>query len=309
MELLRALAVIAEGPSPEAARLAPLLELGATPTPEEHAQLFTFELYPYASVYVGAEGMLGGEARDRVAGFWRALGETPPVEPDHLAALLALYAHLSAIEETVTPARRPAVRHTRAALLWEHLLPWLPAYLDKLRGLATPVYARWQALLRDALVAEARALPAPRDSLLPLHLRATPALPGADAPGDEWLAALLAPVRCGLILTRSDIARAATSLGLGLRAGERRFALQALITQDDAMFDWLADEAAASRRAHLAWESVTGPLARFWAGRAGETEAALRSYRIGDPSGTSRSGWTNTMSPSPSITPSVSTSE
>ena len=36
--------------------------------------------------------MLGGEARDRIAGFWRALGLVPPPEPDHLAVMLGLYA-------------------------------------------------------------------------------------------------------------------------------------------------------------------------------------------------------------------------
>ena len=55
-----------------------------------HTDLFVFQLQPYASVYLGAEGMLGGEARDRIAGFWRALGASPPSEPDHLATMLAL---------------------------------------------------------------------------------------------------------------------------------------------------------------------------------------------------------------------------
>jgi hypothetical protein len=33
---------------------------------------------PYAAVYLGAEGGFGGEAADRVAGFWRAIGVPPP---------------------------------------------------------------------------------------------------------------------------------------------------------------------------------------------------------------------------------------
>jgi sulfite exporter TauE/SafE len=39
--------------------------------------------------------MLGGAARERVAGFWRAVGLVPPPEPDHLAALLGLAAGVS----------------------------------------------------------------------------------------------------------------------------------------------------------------------------------------------------------------------
>ena len=38
---------------------------------------------------------MGGLARERIAGFWNAVGLTPPPEPDHLAALLGLYASLT----------------------------------------------------------------------------------------------------------------------------------------------------------------------------------------------------------------------
>ena len=89
MELFRALAVLAEPPRAETAHLAVALELGAVPEASEYTDLFVFQLYPYASVYLGAEGMLGGEARDRIAGFWRALGQVPPAEPDHLAVMNA----------------------------------------------------------------------------------------------------------------------------------------------------------------------------------------------------------------------------
>ena len=73
VELLRVLAVLAEPPSPEYARVAEAAGLGPAPTASEHGDVFLFQLYPYASVHVGAEGMMGGEARDRLAGFWRAL--------------------------------------------------------------------------------------------------------------------------------------------------------------------------------------------------------------------------------------------
>src|SRR3982750_3893746 len=98
MELFRALAVIAEPPTTATEQVAAALGLGPPADASAYTELFLLQLYPYASVYLGAEGMLGGEARDRVAGFWRALGETPPVEPDHLAVMLALYARLVEME-------------------------------------------------------------------------------------------------------------------------------------------------------------------------------------------------------------------
>src|ERR1043165_2886137 len=126
MELFRALALFAEPPRQESAHVAQALELGELPAESEYTETFLFQLYPYASVYLGAEGMMGGEARDLVAGFWRALGLVPPAEPDHLSLMLALYAELAGREEHERGASlKERWRHARAAFLWEHLLSWL----------------------------------------------------------------------------------------------------------------------------------------------------------------------------------------
>lgn len=281
MELLRALAVLAEPPRPETAHLSELLALGAVPDPTDYVQLFVFELYPYASVYVGKEGMLGGEARDRVAGFWHALGETPPTEPDHLALLLALYAHLVdlAADEADT-RRRAALQVAHAALLWEHVLSWLPFYLEKLVDLAPPPYEAWGRLLLGTLAREAGATTHPRR--LPLHLREAPPLPDLDVSNPvAFLSALLAPVRSGIILTRADLARAARELGLGLRAGERLYTLRALIAQDPrGMLQWIGDEASAWHRRHHATQATPAIIAAHWARRAAATAERLRGIRL-----------------------------
>src|SRR5215210_4054397 len=112
MELFRALAMFAEPSVEGSARVAEALELGQPPAESEYTETFLFQLYPYASVYLGAEGMMGGEARDRVAGFWRALHLTPPAEPDHLSVMLALYAEL--VERKEKDARlSDALNHAR----------------------------------------------------------------------------------------------------------------------------------------------------------------------------------------------------
>src|SRR3712207_5397944 len=124
MELFRALAVLVEPPGrPGVARVAEALGLGAVPEASAYTELFVFRLYPYASVYVGAEGMLGGEARDRVAGFLAALGHEVPAEPDHLALLLGAYAGLCEAERDGPEGpRRGCVRGARRAMPWEHPL-------------------------------------------------------------------------------------------------------------------------------------------------------------------------------------------
>jgi TorA maturation chaperone TorD len=280
MELLRALAVLAEPPVEESVRVADALGLGPMAGAGEYTELFVFQLYPYASVYLGPEGMMGGEARDRIGGFWRALGETPPAEPDHLAVMLALYARLVEMEESESEAaRRQGWAQARRAYLWEHLLSWLPVYLDKLTDIASPFYRGWGELLSQALKVEAEMVG--RQSLLPLHLRDAPGLcdPRCDEVG-EFLQSLLAPVRSGMILVRSDLTRAARELRLGLRLGERKFILRALFGQDAAgLLEWLAEEATGWQKRHRIHLETLGGVAAAWEERALGSAKLLRELR------------------------------
>ena len=282
-ELFRALAALAEPPDETTARLSEALDLGTPPRAEVYTQLFLFQLYPYASVYLGAEGMLGGEAQDRVAGFWRALGQVPPAEPDHLAVMLALYARLREFGEgEQDERRREGWRHARRAFLWEHLLSWLPVYLSKLQDLCqldedeSGLYARWAKLLARALDEEARTL-GPQGPL-PAHLREAPPLADPrDAGTDEFLRALLAPARSGLILTRSDLRRAALRLELNARPGERHFVLKSLFAQDAAgLLAWLKQEADLAAEQHRARRDALGEVALAWERKATAASALLK---------------------------------
>ena len=268
MELLRTLATLAEPPAPEHRPLAEILNLGPEPDRAAFTDLFELPLYPYASFYLGPEGGLGGEARDRIAGFWRALGETPPPEPDHLSTMLALQARLAELErEAPVAASRDGWRRARRAWLWEHLLSWLPPFCDKVGAVGPPYYQRWASLLLAALAEEAGALgEQDRESL---HLREALALADPRREGGEaFLAALLTPVRSGLILVRSDLERAAAELGLGCRAGERRFALRALLDQEPiGVLSWLSRFAARAASRYRILDPAAG-WAGFWSGRA-----------------------------------------
>jgi TorA maturation chaperone TorD len=282
MELFRALAVLAEPPVAEAAHVADALELGQLPDRAEYTEVFVFQLYPYASVYLGAEGMLGGEARDRIGGFWRVLGEMPPAEPDHLAVMLAFYARLCEMHEDESDeVRRAGWNGARKAFLWEHLLSWLPFYLSKLETVtASPFYRRWGEILSLALLEEARAVGVQEQ--LSLHLRDAPGLvdPRRGEVG-EFLQSLLAPVRSGMILARSDLSRAARSMGLGLRLGERRFILEALFGQDAAgVLGWLAEEASHWGERCRCYREELGAVASVWEGKALTSAKLLRELEL-----------------------------
>lgn len=281
MELLRALAIFAEPPTSEAEAVAHALELGALPTADEYTELFLFQLYPYASVYLGAEGMMGGEALDRIAGFWRALGQMPPAEADHLAIMLALYARLAELEmEEPDLARRAGWRGARKAFLWEHLLSWLPVYLSKLALIAPPFYKKWGATLMKTLLDEAEALG--EQQSLPLHLRQSQGLidPRGGASVAEFQQSILTPARFGGILTRTDLKRAARRLGVGLRMGERKFTLTALFAQDArGVFDWLIEEAGGWQQLHRRDSATLGATSQVWEERARTAALLLEELR------------------------------
>jgi hypothetical protein len=281
VEVFRALASLVEPSGPESRRLADLLELGPLPDGPELSELFLFQLYPYASVYLGAEGMMGGEARDRIAGFWRVLGLDPPAEPDHLAVMLALYARLAELEDEADDARqREAWRQGRVAFLWEHLLSWLPPYLSKLSEIGPPFYRRWAELLTSSIGEEGKRQDHPER--LPLHLREAPRLAAPDAEGGQaFLRSVLSPVTSGIILVRADLHRAARELDLGVRLGERQFILEALMSQDSvATLRWLEGECEGWIDRHHRSQPPTGPIADFWISRAESTGQILERSRV-----------------------------
>lgn len=290
MELLRALAAFVEPPGPEHRRLADLLDLGGVPDRAGHTELFSMQLYPYASIYLGVEGKLGGEARDRIAGFWRALDATPPPEPDHLAVLLAAYASL--VEREAAGASVEGWRRARHAFFWEHLASWLPPYLDRVVELAPWPYARWAALLQDVMADEAAVLgPATGPTS---HLRVMPppgpgqALPvvapdaaaGASSGAATVLDGLFTPARTGVIITRRDLADAARHAGLGARLGGRRFILEKLLGQDPGgVLLRLAELAERQAAAHRAAPAALAAAREPWARRAEATAMALHEAR------------------------------
>lgn len=274
-EVFRALGALCESPEPEHARLADALGIVPPGDPVDEGSTFLFEVYPYASVHLGDEGMLGGEARARVAGFWTALRLVPPSEPDHLASLLGLYAALIDLEEREDdPALARARREARRALLHEHLTSWLQPFLGAVERVGTPHQVSWAGALRAALVTELAEMGEPER--LPLALRESAPLP--DDPR-EALGLATAPARTGIVLTRTDVVAAGRRLGVGVRMGERAFAIRAMAEQDPAgVAAWLAETAREACRSY--GEAATGAcapttVAAWWADRAAVTARTM----------------------------------
>lgn len=286
IELARALAVLAEPPAPEHQTICDSLGI-PTPARADYADIFLFQLFPYASVYLGPEGKLGGVAADRIAGFFRALGLTPPAQSDHLAVLLGAYATLCEREhDEQDDARREAWGRAREALLVEHLLSWVPPFVGKVADLGEPAYSAWAGLVDDLLRDETARSPR-AVACMSAHLADAPVLPDPrDNPASDFVDGLLAPARCGLIVTATDLARAAEDLGLGRRVGERRFVIRSLLDQDAAgLLAWIGAAADITSAAlDTDWYGAT-PAGAWWRGRCSATSdllAALATEAVPD---------------------------
>ncbi len=272
-ELLRAVGAVTATVPPSGDRVALALGLEAF-EPAVHTDLFVLSLPPFASIHLDPEGKLGGEESDRVAGLWRVLGLNAPANPDHLGALLALYAELGEAEYGAALERtRARLRHSRSVLLWEHLWSWVPGYLDAAER-EGDYAASWARLTRRVLVREAHL--SPGATALPLALRVAPGPLDARVGVDDLLDALCAPVRTGIVLTYRDLRHACDDMGLGLRRGERRYALRAMFEQDTpATLRWLHRYALEWERLHRGRPLVRHDSSWWWIARAARTALVL----------------------------------
>lgn len=235
--------------------------LPATYDPDEasaaHHSVFGLNVFPYQSVFLGPGALLGGAERTRVAISYAASGylaDAADGEPDHIAAELAFLAALCATEADAhaggrTRTAEQAARSMRA-FLDEHLLWWLPIFVQAVRRQGDPFYAAVADMTlalgmdhRLALGADDAHATSPGRTRLPAS-----ADPLAEpAAGLKDLADFLAtPVQAGLFLSREDIGRIARGCGLPCGFGDRRQMLTTLL-RAAAEFDGLPALAAALR--------------------------------------------------------------
>ena len=180
------------------------------------------------------------------------------------------------MEDSSGPVAQAAlVARSRRALLEEHLAPWVFHFLTRVEELGGPFHAAWARLLRETLAAEVDRHG--RVTSTSAHLASVEELPDPRTEGAKpFLAGLLAPARAGAILTRADLGRIAQELDLGLRAGERRYALEHLIGQDaPAVLDALAAEVGRQGAGHRERVPRVGRASEFLAGRAERAHALL----------------------------------
>ena len=273
-ELIRSLGAVVLTPPGQNQALYEALGL-PMPTGAEYTEVFVLSAPPHGAIHLGPEGKLGGEGLDRIAGFWRALGLVAPTDADHLGTLLMLYAELVEAEGSARDERaQEQMRRARTALFHEHIWSWAPGYLDAVQGLQVTALTSWSQLSDEVLRAEYAQLDEPET--LPLAMRLAPEPLGDDHTLDETLDALVAPIRSGFVLTHRDLTICAGQAGVGLRRGERRFALRAMLEQDaPGTLGWLAEHAHTWSGRH--GRPGAGSAGAWWSERAAHSARTLRT--------------------------------
>ncbi len=277
-ELGRALGCLLDLPSSAHGPVAAATGLGEAPTVEAHTAVLVLQCPPHAALYLGDRGMLGGDAADRVAGFWAAIGVPAPAGCDHAARLMALNAALAERERTAAgPAARAAAR-ARGALVREHLSSWLPVWFAALADTGDPWFGAWAERAGSWLAAELGALGGSGGLAATEPAALADAGPGLEGAGgvDELVDALASPVRCGMVLSTSRLREAARSAGMAVRVGERRFVLRSLLEQDTAgTLRWVSGEARRWEGRFARWAHVDPVVGSWWQARARRTSLTL----------------------------------
>jgi TorA maturation chaperone TorD len=186
-------------------------------------RLFIKDLPPFASIYLSADGNIGGDSQAVISGIYRALGVPVPNDPDHLSSLFALLSQIlvaeaKSIENGSEPELSSVVR-TRQVLVNDHLLTWLPAYLISAIRVAPQPLSNWVSLCWDALrlLSPPAEAPGPKDREVCLDQVDNLA---------KLIDFLTTPSKSGIILTLSDIETISTEIGLAVRAGTKRMVLK-----------------------------------------------------------------------------------
>jgi hypothetical protein len=278
-ELIRSLGAVILTPPPDNAAVCTALDL-PIPSGVDYTDAFVLSAPPHAAIHLGPEGKLGGEGLDRIAGFWRVLGLQAPEDADHLGALLMLYAELAEAERDTSSEHGSAqLNRLRSVLFHEHIWSWAPGYLRAVTDLGIASVAAWAELTDEVLRAEYAVLTAPE--MLPLALRSAP--PGLDVGDslDDTLDALVTPIRSGMVITYRDLADCASRVGVGLRRGERRFALRAMLEQDaPATLAWFGARAARWSRECVSTPHAANDPCVWWSHRSANTARVLEALIV-----------------------------
>jgi hypothetical protein len=242
-----------------------------------YSELFLLNVYPYAGIFLEANGELNGARAQEMAALYEQYAYAPNElravgAADHIGLLLGFADAVG--QDIVLP----------------YLMDWAPVLcLAVERALTThPFYQALAARTREFLLQANRKQGA--SGAAPLGLPFSN-LQFLFADEEEWstrgvVRYLLAPARSGIFLTRARLGLWARALGVPVAFGDRVQLGAALLenagalNQIETVFDWLRAEAEAWDAAYAAWQTqFAWQHAHIWRARTQNTFRLLQEMR------------------------------
>lgn len=258
----------------------------------DHYALFGMNVFPFETVFLAEDGLLGGIVTESVARAYYEAGYRPDESEtaDHIGNELGLMAFLcgaesDAREDEVTQAVYH-MTHLQRQFLDTHLLCWLPSLVLAIHRQGNETFSIIADLVLDLSFKHRQSLDDdPMHPTPPLVLPPAPNILDNDKTGLKDIAEfLLTPVYTGLYFSRDDIARIGSQFRLPRGFGKRHQMLTNLLntavdyTAVDELMSALQDEVNTSRNFY----SQRVPDKRFseaWIKRLDETTQFLETIR------------------------------
>ena len=259
-----------------------------------HQHLFGFNLFPYASIFLASDGLLGGDVTAQVVGQYQRSGfavDSRAASADHIGHELQFLAFLSAAESDAwrdgLPQQVLRVQQHLRDFLQNHLLYWLPPLVTAVSAIAPATfYAALSDLVLQLVLEQYEQLCA---NQLPLAqadpLPQPPDLLAQEKTGLRRIARYLTvPPYSGIYLSRDQISQIARQHNLPRGFGSREEMLENVLVTAvqydtlpallDTLHQTLADWDTAYRQ-----HAILAPFMAPWLHRIQRTQAMLAEMK------------------------------
>ncbi len=227
----------------------------------DHYQLFGLNIFPYATIFLHHDTMLGTVVSNNVETFYHEVGFMDYVSdiPDHVGNGFALLSFLSGAEadayadQVLHEARR--MQHLQGRFLQEYLLRWLPALHKTVLEHHHALYGTLLELGLQLTLSQYEAIAASMVTAeINFELPEPPALLENDKTGLKDIAEyLLVPAYAGFYLSRDTIRQLGTIHNLPHGFGKRQQILTNLI-RTAVDYDLLEDVMVSLQNVRQSWQ-------------------------------------------------------
>jgi len=275
----------------------PTAPLHADQEAAAHYYLLGYNVFPFQSIFLDPQSLLGGPVTDSVLAFYRRVGfgvTFSAESADHAGVELALLAFLCGAEADawrdglVQEALR--MQHWQRRFLDEHLLRWLLPLVFAIHQQQQPFYSALAELTLELALDHRSALGGSAEQDVVGFLPPVPDLLNNEQAGlREIVDYLLTPVFSGLFLSRDDVTRLARRQRLPRGFGTRGQMLTNLLrtaadyeSLDRVLTDLqaLLEHWRASYAAYLDLAPPVSTIASHWLERLAVTQGLLERLSL-----------------------------